>query len=100
MKQVQEFVDTETTKSISLFSAKTRANEVWLQEITEKYSTIPDDELKKLDALKKDYLEKLGELTKKVEYFEQMCDELEEFQNELEIKTKVNTNRQSRMMEQ
>lgn len=94
---VQDYLNTELAKAISVFSKKASDNEAWLEEVRAKYQIKDDEELQMIEALKVKSLSRLDELEKKVEYYERLCDELEEFQNELEIKTKLEHNRRSRL---
>lgn len=94
---LQNIIDTEATRSISIFSNKTTENAQWLEEIKQKFVLRDGKELEKFQELKDEQMNKLTELEGKVDYYERLCDELEEFQNELEIKTKLEQKRRSKL---
>lgn len=94
---LQEAVDIETKKAVSVFTERTCDNERWLDEVKRKYKLKDDDELEQIQFLKAQQSDKLSAIETKIEYFEKLCDELEEFQAELEVKTKLAQNRRSRL---
>lgn len=96
--KVQEFVDTEAAKAVSIFSSKTDFNERWLEDLSFKYELSDDITLDKLQKQKEDHIKKLGELEKRVDYYEKLFNEINEFILELEVKKKIHKNRQSRMI--
>lgn len=96
INMLQEIVDTETSKSISIFGNKTTENERWLEEITDKFKLKDDSELQEIYELRGKHLNDLNAIEEKIEYYEKLCDEIEEFQNEMEVKKKLAQNRQSR----
>ncbi|CAR30947.1 hypothetical protein ZYGR_0P02510 [Zygosaccharomyces rouxii] len=93
---LQDFLDTGSAKAISVFSNKTSENEDWLEEIRVKYRIKDNDELQAIKMLKQKRLDQLEALESKVDYYEKLCDELEEFQDEMEVKAKLEQNRRSR----
>lgn len=93
---LQDYLDTESAKAISLFSKKTSENEGWLEEIRAKYHIKGDNELQVLEHLRQQRLDQLEALEKKMDYYEKLCDELEEFQDEMEVKAKLEQSRRSR----
>lgn len=94
---LQEAVDLEAAKAVSVFSEKTCENERWLEELKRKFKLKDDDELDQIKILKSQQLEKIDAIESKIDYYEKLCDEIEEFQAELEVKTKLAQNRRSRM---
>lgn len=94
---LQEAVDLETAKAVSVFSEKTSDNERWLEELKQKFQLKDDEELDQIRSLKSQQLDKIDVVESKIEYYEKLCDELEEFQAELEVKTKLAQNRRSRL---
>lgn len=93
---LQDYLDTGSAKAISVFSKKTSENEDWLEEIRLKYRIKNDDELQTIKMLKQQRLSQLEALERKVDYYEELCDELEEFQDEMEVKAKLEQSRRSR----
>lgn len=93
---LQDYLDTGSAKAISVFTNKTSENEDWLEEIRIKYQIKNDDALQTIKMLKQERLDQLKMLEDKVDYYEKLCDELEEFQDEMEVKAKLEQNRRSR----
>ncbi|QLQ80176.1 hypothetical protein HG537_0D01770 [Torulaspora globosa] len=94
---LQEAVDLETAKAVSLFGEKTFDNERWLEELKQRFQLRSDEELEQIRSLKTQQANMIDTVESRIEYFEKLCDELEEFQSELEVKTKLAQNRRSRM---
>lgn len=94
---LQETVDSETAKAISVFSKKTSDNEEWLKDLKGRFKLKEEGELERLLSLKEKQQEQIEEVEKKIDYWEKLCDELEEFQAEIEVKTKLEQSRRSRL---
>ena len=99
VRDIQETTDTEAAKSISEFSSKVQLNRNFYKELGENFHLKEDGELEQFEVLKREHLNQLAELEKKIEYYEKLYDEIEELESELEVKNKLNKNRQSRLME-
>ena len=99
VRDIQETTDTEAAKSISEFSSKVQLNRNFYKELGENFHLKADSELEQFEVLKREHLNQLAELEKKIEYYEKLYDEIEELESELEVKDKLNKNRQSRLME-
>ncbi|AQZ15331.1 BLI1 (YKL061W) [Zygosaccharomyces parabailii] len=97
VEALQDYLNTELAKAVSVFSKKADENETWLEEIRAKFQLKDEDELQTIKTLREQSLTRLEVLENKVDYYEKLCDELEEFQNELEVKTKLEQNRRSRL---
>lgn len=94
---LQETVDAETAKAISVFSKKTSDNEEWFKELKKRFKLKEDAELEQVLSLKDKQLEEMEAIEKRIDFYERLCDELEEFQDEIEVKTKLERNRKSRL---
>ncbi|KAG0669193.1 Bli1p [Maudiozyma exigua] len=90
---LQEGVDIEAAEAISVFSNKTTSNEKWAATLNGTYKIKTEHEIEEFIVAKKDYIEKIDKLEQKVNYFERLCNEMEELGRELEIKTKVERSR-------
>ncbi|CAI4540468.1 ASN_HP2_G0031410.mRNA.1.CDS.1 [Saccharomyces cerevisiae] len=96
VNSLQESFDLDCAQSVSLFTSKSRSNEAWLEELENKFKLKDDVELDDVENLRAEIGMKLNMLEDKVSYYERLYKELEEFQNEIKIKTVVNNRRQSR----
>ena len=67
-----------------------------MEELENKFKLKDDVELDDVENLRAEIDMKLNMLEDKVSYYERLYKELEEFQNEIKIKTVVNNRRQSR----
>lgn len=94
---LQESVDAEAAKAISVFSKKTSDNEEWLKDLKTKFKLKDEVELERLLSLKNKQLDQIEGIEKKIDYYERLCDELEEFQDEIEVKMKLEQSRRSRL---
>ncbi|CAI4044802.1 Bli1p SKDI_11G1510 [Saccharomyces kudriavzevii IFO 1802] len=97
VNSLQEAFDLDCAQGVSLFTSKSRSNEAWLEELERRFKLKDDVELDEVENLKTEINIKLGILEDKVSYFERLCKEFEEFQNEMKIKTVVNNRRQSQI---
>ncbi|EJS42873.1 YKL061W [Saccharomyces arboricola H-6] len=97
VNSLQESFDLDCAQSVSLFTSKSRSNETWLEDLENKFKLKDDLELDNVENLKTEIDAKLDVLEDKVSYYEKLCKELEEFQNEMKIKTVVNNRRQSQI---
>ncbi|QLG74463.1 hypothetical protein HG535_0G03460 [Zygotorulaspora mrakii] len=93
---LQDVIDTESTKSISIFSKKTNENERWLEQLKPSFQLKNDQDLQKFQELKNAQTKKLNDIEQKIDYYERLFAELEEIQNELEVKAKLEKKRRSR----
>ncbi|AET39608.1 Bli1p Ecym_4575 [Eremothecium cymbalariae DBVPG len=82
----QEHVDLESARAISSFGVDTNANYEWLYELNSRYPTRKIEEIRTYQLLKTDYMKKLDNLDGRITYFENLAKELDEFQNEVNIK--------------
>ncbi|CAI4034700.1 hypothetical protein SMKI_11G1490 [Saccharomyces mikatae IFO 1815] len=96
LNSLQESFDLDCAQSVSVFTSKSRSNEVWLEELENRFKLKDDIELDDVENLRTEIDNKLEMLEDKVNYYEKLCKEFEEFQNEMKIKTVVNNRRQSR----
>ncbi|KOG98260.1 Bli1p [Saccharomyces eubayanus] len=94
---LQEDFDLDCAQGVSLFTSKSRRNEAWLEELDNKFKVKDNVELDDVENLKAEIDAKLDTLEVKVDYYEKLFKELEEFQNEMKIKTVVNKRRQSQV---
>ncbi|CAB4256423.1 Bli1p KABA2_09S04334 [Maudiozyma barnettii] len=90
---LQEGVDTEAAEAISVFSNKSTSNEKWAATLAGTYQIKTDEEFQSFESDKKVYIEKVDKLQEEVEYFERLCNEMEELSEELAVKTKVERGR-------
>lgn len=81
--QLQDSVNEQSMQWMSKIAKDTDRNEKWLDEITEQINVKTVDEINELKILKQSLNDKMEKLDQKVTYYEELCDELEQFTEEI-----------------
>lgn len=93
VSMLQEHSNFESAKSISMFEGKLDEKKLLYNSLQGKYQLVDLSTIDIVNELKARQKLQFDELEEKLTYMEKLCDELEEFQNELQIKTKVNNSK-------
>ncbi|CCH62541.1 hypothetical protein TBLA_0H02570 [Henningerozyma blattae CBS 6284] len=86
IQAIQDKVNVDSAKSMSTFEEKSSKKVQMLKDLTNKYNLLNQAKLNNISEIKTIQLKQLDEIENKLTYLEKLCDEFDEFQNELAIK--------------
>lgn len=96
VNSTQESIDINSAKAISNFTKKTRRNKTILDDISKAYILKDETELSRVEELTREHISKIDALESRIQHLEKLCDELEEFEKEVEVKHKLQNKRITR----
>lgn len=76
---LQDSVNEQSMQWMSKITKETDRNEAWLDEITGLINVKSADEIEELKSLRQSLIDRMDKLEDKVTYYEELCDELEQF---------------------